>query len=247
MISSCIHCNEDFNFSASQLAKLETALASLLPGKNLRLNCPHCGLALNLQADGTLAKGKKKEKHGVDVETGGQVDGSSKGTGVPLPPDTKWLAGGGGQLEKRSVVEDVPLALILVDAAAMKTTIAETFVGESYRPVFAKTIEKAMESMRFVQYAAIVFHPEMEDKPLAQSVFHSYMQLMEMDRRRKIFYTLIDPSFHTLYDLEALTNSANLVVNDRDVPHFAAILKKARQDYENLFGPMIETLKEYGK
>ncbi len=245
MIENCIHCKQDFNFSDAQLEKLETALANLGPGKNLRMNCPHCGLAFNLQADGLPASGKKKDQQGVDVETQMQVSGISKGQGIPLPPDTKWLAS--GQFEKRGVVEDVPLALILVDTPAMKTTIAETFVSESYRPVFAKTVEKAMESMRFVQYAAIVFHPEIEGKDVDQSAFHAYMQKMEMDRRRNIFYTLIGPSFHTLYDLEALSNSANLVVNDNDVPHFATILKKAKQDYENLFGPMIETLKEYGK
>ena len=62
-----------------------------------------------------------------------------------------------------------------------------------------------------------------------------------------MFYALIGPQFHSLYDLEALTNSANLVVNDADVKHFSTILNKSIQDYNDLFGPYLAILQEHGK
>lgn len=245
MLANCVHCQQPFDFSEAQLDKLEAALTRLQPGKHLRFKCPACGLAINLRGDGSAAEGKREQSLEVEVEM--QAAGHSvTGLGKPQPPDMGWLAG--GSAEKRGgVVEDVPMALILVESGAMKTAVAEAFVSQSYRPIFAKTVQRAMESMRFVRYAAIVFHHEFEGKPLAASTFHAHMRNMEMRHRRNVFYALIGPEFHTLYDLEALTNSANLVVNDVDVQHFSTILKKSLQDYNDLFGPYLAVLKEQGK
>ncbi|OIP44995.1 MAG: hypothetical protein COZ12_01550 [Deltaproteobacteria bacterium CG_4_10_14_3_um_filter_60_8] len=245
MLANCVHCLEPFDFSEAQLRKLEAALAKLQAGKHLRFKCPACDLAINLRADGSAAEGKREQAGDVEVEM--KAAGvTTSALGKPQPPDMGWLAG--GPVEKRGgVVEDVPLALILVESGAMKTAVAEAFVGQSYRPIFAKTIQKALESMRFVRYAAIVFQAEFEGKPLAASAFHAYMKNMEMRYRRKVFYALIGPQFHSLYDLEALTNSANLVVNDADVKHFSTILNKSIQDYNDLFGPYLAILQEHGK
>ena len=67
-----------------------------------------------------------------------------------------------------------------------------------------------------------------------------------MTQRRSIYYVLIGPDFHTLYDLEALSNSANLVVNESELGQFDLILKKGLQDYDDLFGLYIKMLKEHG-
>ncbi len=245
MITNCVHCQEPFDFSAAQLDKLESALAKLQSGKHLRFKCPACGLAIDLRGDGSTVEDKRGQATDVEVEMQA-VGGTATGLGKPQPPDMGWLAG--GSAEKRGgVVEDVPMALILVESGAMKTAVTEAFVSHSYRPIFAKTVQRAMESMRFVRYAAIVFQPEFEGKPLAASIFHAHMSSMEMRHRRNVFYTIVGAEFHTLYDLEALTLSANLVVNDVDVKHFSTILKKSLQDYQDLFGPYLAVLREHGK
>jgi hypothetical protein len=69
---------------------------------------------------------------------------------------------------------------------------------------------------------------------------------MAMARRRYVFYVLIGPEFRTLYDLEALANSANLVVNDSDTGHFSIILKRGMNEYQELFGPYLQALGNYG-
>ncbi len=61
-----------------------------------------------------------------------------------------------------------------------------------------------------------------------------------MARRRAIYYIIMGPEFHTLYDLEALANNANLVVNDKEAAYLEIIFKKGRQDYDDLFGPYLE-------
>ena len=68
-----------------------------------------------------------------------------------------------------------------------------------------------------------------------------------MSRRRYIFYVLIGEQFKTLYDLQALSCSANLVVNDAEIPYIGIVLKKAIPEYEALFGPLMEELRIAGK
>lgn len=53
---------------------------------------------------------------------------------------------------------------------------------------------------------------------------------------------LIGPDLQTLYDLEALTLSANLVINEKDLGDINKILRKGIHDYENLFHPFLEAM-----
>ena len=82
---------------------------------------------------------------------------------------------------------------------------------------------------------------------LTQSQFHAYMRTMEMARRRFIFYVLMGPDFKTFYNLEALANSANLVVNEKDSVKFDIILRKAIPEYEELFGAFMTELRVQGR
>jgi hypothetical protein len=70
---------------------------------------------------------------------------------------------------------------------------------------------------------------------------------MPMQKRRSIYYTLIGPEFHTLYNLEALHGSANLVINDNELPDLPIILKKSFREYDELFGPFLAALRAEGK
>ena len=73
------------------------------------------------------------------------------------------------------------------------------------------------------------------------------MRKMAMLRRRNIHYTLIGPEFQTLYDLQAISNSANLVVNDNELKNFSLILKKSLHESQKLFGPLAEALINHGR
>ena len=73
------------------------------------------------------------------------------------------------------------------------------------------------------------------------------MQAMRMDSRRYIFYFLIGPEFQSLYDLQALVFSANLVVNDREAPNLDVILMKKIPEYDRLFGQLMEEIRIHGK
>ena len=101
--------------------------------------------------------------------------------------------------------------------------------------------------MRFVNYAAVFLHSGYESGGILSGKFHSYMRKMSMSRRRYILYALVGDEFETLYDLQALAYSANLVVNVQDLKHIGVVLKKVIPEYEALFGPLMEELRISGR
>jgi hypothetical protein len=90
-------------------------------------------------------------------------------------------------------------------------------------------------------------HSRFEGDLLDSNSFHLFIKKMAMIRRRNMHYTLIGPEFQTLYDLEALSNSANLVVNDNELNNFRIILKKSLHESQKLFGPLAESLVRQGR
>ncbi|MCJ7601796.1 MAG: hypothetical protein MUO63_09895, partial [Desulfobulbaceae bacterium] len=120
------------------------------------------------------------------------------------------------------------------------------FDDMGYKAVMPRTAEDAIERMRFTNFAAVVLHFGFEGN-LANSTVHTHMQGMSMPKRRYIYYVLIGPEFRTLYNLEALSDSANLVINEADISAFPLVLKKGFRDYDELFGPYLAALESLGK
>lgn len=202
--------------------KLEKSLSKLAPGQKLRLKCNQCGEQIVL--------GKDVLKNTVNP---------------PEPPDTSWLDD--GVFEEESVVSDIPQAMVLIRDEGMREQVVNALTGLGYRAEVAEGAEEALEKMQFFNYSSIVMHTSFTEKGLAGNTFHEHMCSMNMSRRRYIFYALIGSSFSTFYNLQALANSANLVVNDKDTAHFGVILRKAIPEYEELFGPFMEELKVQGR
>lgn len=240
MIDHCPHCQKQLALSEAQIAKVENALASLPQGKLLKLGCPHCQQPIELRGDGTTttqstAPGAKSAVTGAKKQT---ID-------PPKPPDLSWLES--GQFEEKEIIQDVPMALILMQDGPERGVISESLSSAGYLPVFPNSAEDAIDRMQFGNFGAVVLHSGFEAGGLAKGTFHAHMRAMAMSRRRSIMYILVGPELTTLYDLEALAHSANLVVNDRDAKRFNLLYKKAAQDNALFFGPLIETMNELGR
>ena len=259
MLSQCPHCQKDLNLNAAQQEKVQSALDGLAEGKTLKIGCPFCKQAIHLRRDGTSDEGGVMNNVLYSEHTGGEdkpvermVEEAKKAPqpvkappAAPKPPDVGWLAS--GEFKAQEVVKDVPLVMLLMADGPARVTVAEAFSALGYQPEFPESSEQAMERMRFVNFAAVVFHSAFEGGTFKESVFHRHMCELPMASRRTIYYMLVGPEFHTLYDLEALSCSANLVVNDQQVPQIATVLKKGLRDYQDLFGPLLDTLEAHGK
>ncbi len=235
----CPNCQAELKFSESQRQKIAAALDKLGPGKTLKVTCPQCRQPFSLDA--------ARWKEAIADTAAGQPAAAMPAPAIapPPPPDTSWLAG--GEFIREEVIEDVPLALILVGDPEQRHRVEETFTELGYQPLVMESAATAIERMRFASISAVIYHTGFEGRPLAATEFHRHMCQMGMTQRRYIYYILVGPELRTLYDLEALAYSANLVVNERDLGHLDVIVRKGLADYEDLFGPYLAALQEYGK
>lgn len=235
MKTQCANCGKQLRLSEKMLESIE----KLEPGKTIRVKCPGCGEAMALDksllaAEEKTAKVSKKQKQPRETDVR-----------PPDPPDISWLEQ--GVFDDEDVIEDIPLALVLMEDSPERDTIIESIENIGYKTEIVKNAKEAIEKMQFVEYSSVVLHSRYEGNSLDDSTFHRYMYDMNMSRRRFIFYTLVGKEFKTLYNLQALAYSANLVVNEKEIPHFNIILRKAIPEYEELFGPITEELRLQGK
>jgi hypothetical protein len=223
MISSCPHCKQTLKLGDAQQAKLKKALDALEPGKKLTIKCPSCNKGISLDSKDMASTGCVKP---------------------PAPPDLSWLKEGNLQDDK---IGDVPMALVLYPQNEKLEIVRDALEQVGYQIIVAENVEQAMERMRFVSFACVVLHSKFDGPNLEESSFHKYMRDMTMQRRRYLFYILIGPEFHTLYNLQALAYSANLVINEEDLYHMGVAMRKAIPQYEEVFGPFMEELASSGK
>lgn len=242
MNTSCNNCGKQLKLSEKMLE----SLAGLGPEKTVKVKCPGCAGPIVLDSSIVRSAGKAKPSDLQQKPAAPAAGASARGKITPPgPPDITWLEE--GVFDEEQVIEDVPLAMILMGESPRRDAIAESIEGIGYKTEIVSSTEQAIEKMQFTEYSAVVLHTDFEGSGLESSAFHQYMCKMDMSRRRFIFYVLIGKEFRTLYNLQALAHSANLVVNDSEIAYFSVIIRKAIPDYEELFGPITEELRIHGK
>lgn len=156
---------------------------------------------------------------------------------VPPPPDTNWLANilPGAQQER---AEDAPLALLAMGGDSQRNMVEQQLATMGYAVTTATSSAQAINQLRAKNYHLILCATNAAFEPARQ-----FVHQLAVERRRKTYFVLIGPDMHTLYDLEALAFSANLVINVRDLASLKQILDKGFRDYERLFRPLLDTLR----
>jgi hypothetical protein len=246
MINNCPYCQGALKFNPAQLAKIDQALKALKPGQKLPLKCPHCTKPMNLDATGN-AEGAPKAASTTASAPKAAEPPVAEVVKPPPPPNMDWLKSKENEALLDDHARDVPMALVLTGDDNMRHLIKSSMEALGYQASSVITPEEAIHETLSTSYACIVYHTGFEPGELKDSTFHNYMRKMLMSRRRYTFYILIGPLFTSLYDIQALANSANLVIADKDMKNFQPILHRAIPYYEQLFGPLLEELASYGK
>jgi len=230
MIVHCPHCGKQLKLND----KIRESVQRLEPGRQLKVKCVHCAVPFGLD--------EKSMQVARPTPSRSPAAGRVR---PPGPPATDWLKD--GSFEAKEVVEDIPRALVLMPESRSREMVVKAATEFGYLVEPAQTAEEAIDKMRFVNYAAVFLHGSFEPGGIETGTFHSFMRKMDMSRRRYIFYVLLGQQFQTLYDLQALAYSVNLVVNDAEIPYVGTVLKKAIPEFETLFGPLMEELRVIGK
>jgi CheY-like chemotaxis protein len=234
MIINCPNCAQQLEIPKRILDNAR----GLAPEKTMSIKCPKCNDPITLSAEIISPSAGKKGK-------GRQEEAPPLSVTPPPPPDISWLKD--GRYEGKSAIEDVPLALILVREGPIREQVTGTLEGLGYKAELVTSVTDAIEKIQFVDYACIVLHSQYDANGINSSEFHKKIRAMSMSKRRFIFYVLIGKEFRTFYNLQALAYSANLVVNEEEIPVFSTILRKAIPEYEELFGPIMEELRYHGR
>ncbi len=255
MLINCPGCLKNIEFSSAQQAKIKKALEKLSPGKKLTVKCPYCGGRAKVSTPATgettvttreMARqvekhvAAKKEAAVVPKPAGDKQETVLDGVAPPPPPAVEWLKEGEDVLDEKS--DDMPRALVLCSGSSCRKDVADALGSLGYKVISAGSYEEAREKMVLVDFACVVLHENFEDCSLAESRMHSYMKRMDMAKRRYLFYVVIGSSVKSLWDIEALAESANLVVAEKDLPLFDILLRRSIPVYEELFGPFLGEL-----
>ncbi len=157
----------------------------------------------------------------------------------PQPPDLGWLQ----KDERRGKrISAGAAALLLMPDNQYRSMAAEIIGAMGYDIWTIKSLSQAVA--RAAQCQIIIVDTEIIGRP-EQSALHQKIINLPMVIRRYIYYAVIGPEFHTLYDLEALTLSANLVINRRDLSSLKTILTKGLRSNADLFSPLIQAQKQH--
>jgi zinc-ribbon domain len=116
-----------------------------------------------------------------------------------------------------------------------------------YKLQRAQSPEHAVHKMRFYQYHVVAFHEKFGGTDLEKSMLYQYIREMPMDTRRKTFIAMVGDKFKTLDNMEALSYSVNLVINQKDMGQLETILKKSIGDNELFYKVYRETMTALGK
>lgn len=160
-----------------------------------------------------------------------------EGPAVPQPPGDSWLES--DSTDGRDDTTGLH-ALLLLQDAQQAAQIGMKLQHLGYTTAALQSAAHALDELHTATYQLIVCGTDE-----VFSSFRDYLsQNLPQQRRRLLYYVLIGPDVHTCYGLQALALSANLVINERELPFFELVLRKGFQEYTELFGPFLEVLGE---
>ncbi len=163
----------------------------------------------------------------------------------PMSPDISWLSG--GEKVVKQMVEGRPPALLVVPPGEVRDVLIREIDKLNYRIEEAADADDAVNKVINTSYELVICHSNYEKGGLDTARFHGYLSRLPMTRRRDIFYVLVGEEMKTLYNLQALACSANLVVNDAEVGHIGTFLPKVIEEYRQFLTPLLEELELAGK
>lgn len=159
---NCPKCGKQLKLSD----KFKESLRQLKPEQKARVKCIQCEEPF--QIDGAMLNGKpvpEGPKRGAAPTLRRVV------VKPPEPPDVSWLQE--GVFDEQEVVEEIPLALILIPEQCGRAEVVKAVEALGYRAELATSAQAAIDKMEFVNYSGVILHAEFEQGGLGGKCFSS--------------------------------------------------------------------------
>ncbi len=203
----------------------------------MRISCPHCQKGFVIP-DERLPAGKEVNllcpscKGRIVVPRGTRepsspVSASAPAAVVPLAPAEGEMA--------RAMCCAAPATGDRVCAALEKM---------GYRVLRPATPEEALEGLRFSRFSLVVYEDGFDKDPTGG--LRGHLCSIAGEERRGLFVVWIGKGIQTGDLMMALSKSADLVVEERDVDRLPQIASRAMEDQQRFYAPFRETLRELG-
>jgi hypothetical protein len=230
----------------------------------MTVTCPGCKATLTIPDD-RLPKGKvvtaacPRCKGPISIDmTGGPSQPVSAPTAAPsplTPASPSPQAAPAPSAPAPPPTEDAetfqergqPRALVCIQVPPERQQVAAFLKEQGYAPHLPKDSAEALERLRFTSYAMVVlregFDGGEEDAPSVRT----YLADMGMTARRNIHVVLIHPELTSNDARMAFAQSADLILNPTDLPHFEEALRQSKAENEIRYRVLKETLHAAGK
>ena len=143
--------------------------------------------------------------------------------------------------------EELRSALVCEDDAALKSAISVVLQRLKYSIEFAADAEDGLKKLKFNQYGLIILNERFGGAAPETNLTYKFLQAMPMSTRRHIFLVFTGRDFKTGDNMTAFAKSANMVVNEKDLPDLGTVLKKSIADNDTFYKVFRESLLKMGK
>jgi CheY-like chemotaxis protein len=140
-------------------------------------------------------------------------------------------------------------ALVCESDPSIKEKVSKILTGMGYHVTEPASGREALKSMRFHAYDLVIVNEKFDVTENAQSASEvlTYLQNLAAAARRNIFVALISDNYRTMDNMMAFNKSVNLVINQKNIDDFAAVIKRGIDDYKAFYGIFKESLKKLGR
>lgn len=142
--------------------------------------------------------------------------------------------------------EELKSALVCDDNTEFRNSILSTLEALQYNTDVAADAADTLEKMKFNHYDLIILNEGFGGSSESNEVYN-HLQHMHMSARRHIFLVLTGQNLKTADNMTAFDKSANIVINEKDIPNLKPILKKSIAENELFYKVYKESLVKLGK
>ena len=145
------------------------------------------------------------------------------------------------------VEEGVETALLCEPEPAIRAKITTALYNMGYHTTAPQSHKDTLKQMRFHVFDMVVLNERFGTMDPDMNSVLNYLDRLNISIRRNIFLTLITNRFRTMDNMAAFNESANLIVNLKNINEIEKILRRGVADNEVFYRVFKESLIKTGR